>query len=120
MAEAKAKLNYLRIAPRKVRSVADLIRRKPVEEALAQLKFSPKRSAKPLFKLLRSAIANAKSAAQLNEEDLYIKEIKVDQGPSYKRWMPRAFGRASPIRKKTSHVTIVLGAKKRTANKTQN
>ena len=103
-----AKLRYLRIAPRKVRLVADLIREKSVEEAQTILSFTTKKAAKVLLKLLKQAIANAKTNFQLEEKNLYISKILVDEGPKYKRWMPRARGMASPIQKKTSHVTIIL------------
>lgn len=103
-----AKLRYLRIAPRKVRLVADLIRGKTVEEAQTILNFTTKKAAGPLLKLLRQAIANAKHNFQLEEENLYIAKITVDEGPKYKRWMPRARGQVSEIQKKTSHITIVL------------
>jgi len=103
-----AKLRYLRIAPRKVRLVADLIREKSVEEAQTILSFTTKKAAKVLLKLLKQAIANAKTNFQLEEKNLYISKILVDEGPKYKRWMPRARGMASPIQKKTSHVTIEL------------
>lgn len=103
-----AKLRYLRIAPRKVRLVADLIRGKSVEEAQTILNFTVKRAAQPLLKLLKSAIANAKNNFQLEEANLYISKILVDEGPKYKRWMPRARGRASLIQKKTSHITLIL------------
>ncbi len=103
-----AKLRYLRIAPRKVRLVADLIRGKTVEEAQTILSFTVKRAAPVLLKLLKSAIASARHNFQLEEGNLYISKITVDEGPKYKRWMPRAKGMASEIQKKTSHVTIVL------------
>lgn len=103
-----AKLRYLRIAPRKVRLVADLIRGKLVEKAQTILGFTVKKAALPLFKLLKSAIANAKTNFQLEEKNLYISKILVDEGPKYKRWMPRSRGQASAIQKKTSHITIVL------------
>ena len=103
-----AKLRYLRIAPRKVRLVADLIRKKSIEEAQTILSFTTKKAAKVLLKLLKQAIANAKTNFQLEEKNLYISKILVDEGPKYKRWMPRARGQASPIQKKTSHVTIEL------------
>lgn len=104
-----AKLKYLRIAPRKVRLIADLIRGKSVEEAQTILNFTVKKATFPLLKLLKSAIANAKNQSQLEESNLYISKILVDEGPKYKRWMPRARGMASEIQKKTSHITIVLG-----------
>ena len=103
-----AKLRYLRIAPRKVRLVADLIRKKSIEEAQTILSFTTKKAAKVLLKLLKQAVANAKTNFQLEEKNLYISKILVDEGPKYKRWMPRARGQASPIQKKTSHVTIEL------------
>ena len=103
-----AKLRYLRIAPRKVRLVADLIREKSVEEAQTILSFTTKKAAKVLLKLLKQAIANAKTNFQLEEKNLYISKILVDEGPKYKRWRARARGSANQIQKKTSHVTIVL------------
>jgi len=103
-----AKLKYLRIAPRKVRLIANLIRGKKAEEAQVILNFVAKRAAFPLSKLLKSAISNAKNQFQLEESNLYISKILVDEGPKYKRWMPRARGMASEIQKKTSHITIVL------------
>lgn len=102
-------LNYLRIAPRKVRSVADLIRGLSVNDAEAQLLAQRRRPAKAIIKLLRSAVASAKNNKQLNPDHLFVKEIRVDQGPMLKRILPRARGSASPIQKKMSHVTLVLG-----------
>jgi large subunit ribosomal protein L22 len=103
-----AKLRYLRIAPRKVRLVADLIRGKTVEQAQTILNFVRKRATRPLLKLLNSAIANAHHNFQLEKNNLYISEIRVDEGPKLKRWRPRARGQAFEIQKKTSHVTLVL------------
>jgi large subunit ribosomal protein L22 len=103
-----AKLRYLRIAPRKVRLVADLIRKKTVEEAQTILSFTIKKAAKAVLKLLKQAVSNAKTNFQLEEKNLYISKILVDEGPKYKRWRSRARGTASPIQKKTSHITIVL------------
>ena len=104
----KAKIRYLRMAPRKVRLVADLIRGKSVGEAQNILSFTKKRAALPLLKLLKQAIANAKNNFQLKEENLYISKILVDEGPRLKRILPRARGRANEIQKKTSHITLVL------------
>lgn len=104
-----AKLKYLRIAPRKTRFVVDVIRGLPVREAEAQLLLSSRRASADLLKLLRSAVANAKNNHELESSKLYIKEIKVDQGPKFKRFMPRAYGRVNLIEKKTSHVTLILG-----------
>lgn len=106
--EVRAKLNYLRIAPRKVRLAADIIRRKRVEEAQAALRFTIKKSAKPLLKLINSAVANAKNNFGIDPENLYIAKINVDEGPKYKRWQPRARGQSYQVQKKTSHITLVL------------
>jgi len=105
--EAKAILNNLRIAPRKVRLVANLIKGMPTSQAQAQLKFLPKRSSEPILKLLNSAIANAKNF-NLDENNLYISKIFVDSGQTMKRWLPRAFGRATPIMKRSSRITLFL------------
>jgi large subunit ribosomal protein L22 len=109
--EATASLKYLRITPRKVRVVADLIRGKKVDQALAQLAYVEKRAALPLAKLLRSAVANADQATkgQLDVDRLYVRELQVGQGPSLRRFMPRAMGRAFKVLKKTSHISIVIG-----------
>jgi len=104
---AQATLKYTRIAPRKVRFVADMIRGLPVREAEAQLLFSARRPSDPILKLLQSAIANAKDR-EMNVENLVIRSIMVNEGPRLKRWMPRARGAVSPIHKKMSHVTIIL------------
>ncbi|MCX6731900.1 MAG: 50S ribosomal protein L22 [Candidatus Parcubacteria bacterium] len=107
--EITAKLNYHRMAPRKIRLVADLVRGKKAKDVLTQLKFFPKKAAPIIAKLLKSAIGNAKNNSKIkDEENLYIKKITVDEGPTLKRSMPRAFGRASMIRKRTSHITLVL------------
>lgn len=115
--EVIAKLNWLRIAPRKVRLVADLIRKKPVEEALILLTFTAKKAAQPLMKLLKSAIANAENNFQLDSSSLYISQLKVDEGPRLKRGRPRARGMIGPIEKKISHVTLVLKGEKRKQEK---
>jgi len=96
------------MAPRKVRLVADLIKDLPVGEAENQLKFLVKRPAVPILKLLKSAVANAGRNFNLDKNNLYIFRITVDGGPMLKRWLPRAMGRATPIQKKTSHVTLIL------------
>jgi large subunit ribosomal protein L22 len=94
-----------------VRVVADLIRGKKVDQALAQLAYVEKRAALPLAKLLRSAVANADQASkgQLDVDRLYVRELQVGQGPSLRRFMPRAMGRAFKVLKKTSHISIVIG-----------
>jgi large subunit ribosomal protein L22 len=104
----QATLRYLRMAPRKVRLVADLIRGLRVEEALNILTFSRKRAARPMQKLLRSAVANADVKGGLDLDKLVVAQATVDEGPTWRRWLPRAMGRATRIRKRTSHVTLVL------------
>ena len=106
--EAKATLKYARISSRKVKIVADLMRGKKVEEALKIAKFAPKASAEILEKLLNSAIANAENNHFMNRANLYVAEIFANQGPTLKRIRPAAKGSAVRIRKRTSHITIVL------------
>ncbi len=109
MTEITAKLKHLRIAPRKVRKIADLIRGKNAKVSLAQLGFMAQRSVAPLKKLLQSAMANARNNFSIKDDSgLFVKEIKVDEGPVLKRFMPRAFGRATTLRKRTSHISIIL------------
>ncbi|MEW5898803.1 MAG: 50S ribosomal protein L22 [Bacillota bacterium] len=106
--EAKAVARYIRISPRKVRQVVDLVRGKSVDEALAILKFTPKRASAPVAKVIRSAAANAEHNYDMNRDNLYIAAAYVDQGPTWKRYQPRAYGRANLIQKRTSHITIVV------------
>jgi len=108
--EATATLRYLRITPRKVRVVADLIRGQKVGAALSMLTYVEKRAAEPLAKLLRSAVANADLASKgsIDVDQLRVKSLMVDQGPSLRRYMPRAMGRAFKIQKKTSHISLTL------------
>jgi large subunit ribosomal protein L22 len=106
--EVKAKLRFVRIGPRKARLVADLIRGKGSEEAVNILRFTQKGAAKIVSKVLKSAIANATQKKTIDIDHLYVKHISVDEGPMMKRFMPRALGRATTIRKKTSHIQIVL------------
>ncbi|MDP3901803.1 MAG: 50S ribosomal protein L22 [bacterium] len=103
-----AKINFLHIAPRKMRLIASTLKGLSVTEAEAQLLLRPQRAARALINLLRSAVANAANNAKLNRDKLVVVNIKVDQGPMIKRFLPRAMGRATPIQKKMSHVTIVL------------
>ena len=107
---SKAHLRHLRMSPRKLSVVADLVRGKSVGAALNILRFTPKAAAKPLEKLIKSAVANATdlSKGQVDVDSLYVQTIWVDQGTMAKRFMPRAMGRATPIQKKTSHVHVVL------------
>jgi large subunit ribosomal protein L22 len=96
------------MAPRKVRLVADLVRGRPVEEALQTLRFAPKAASRPLKKLVESAVANAENNHGLDIDTLWVSEILVNEGPTLKRFRPRAQGRAFPIHKRTSHVSVVL------------
>ena len=104
----KAVARYVRISSRKVKVVIDLIRGKQVGEAKAILMATPKAATDPVTKLLNSAIANAENNMDLSADNLYIAEVYADQGPTLKRYRPRAQGRASRIRKRTSHITIIL------------
>jgi large subunit ribosomal protein L22 len=108
--QASASLRYERIAPRKVRVIAKLIRGKNVDQAVNLLMFSPGKAAQVLKKLLISAIANAedKSKGSVDTDALVVRDVAVDQGPTLKRWKPRAMGRATRINKRTSHVTITV------------
>ena len=104
----RATAKYIRISSRKVKIVLDLIRGKKADEALAILMYTPKAAAPVVEKLLNSAIANAENNLELNRDDLYVAEVYANQGPTLMRYRPRAHGRASRIRKRTSHITIVL------------
>jgi len=106
--EVRARLRFVRIGPRKARLVAELIQGKGSEEAMNILTFTKKAAAKILIRLLKSAIANATQKKSIDIDRLYIKKIMVDQGPTMKRFQPRALGRATTIRKRTSHITLVL------------
>ena len=106
--QTTAKLKRLRVAPRKVRLLINMVRGMQVEDALLQLTLSKKAAAIPVRKLIESAIANAIHNHKMQRETLVVKTAFVDEGMTLKRWMPRAFGRATPIRKRTSHVTITL------------
>lgn len=109
--EIKATAKFIRQSPRKVRLVSDLIKGLPVERAREQLNILPKRAAITVLKVLNSAIANAEHNSQLKKDSLFVLRTFVDQGPTLKRFRARAFGRGAPIRKKTSHLTIVLTEK---------
>ena len=109
--EVKARLKFVRVSPRKAQLVADMVRGKGSEESLNILMFTKKAAAKIIIKLLRSAIANATQKKNIDVDRLYIKKITVDQGPTMKRFQPRALGRATTIRKRTSHIDIVLDEK---------
>jgi large subunit ribosomal protein L22 len=113
MVESIARVRHIRITPQKARRVVDLIRGKNAQEALAILKFAPQAASEPIFKLVASAIANARVKAdnenlRFNEDDLVIARAFVDEGATLKRFRPRAQGRAFRINKRTSHITVVL------------
>lgn len=111
--ESKAILKYVRIAPRKMRLVADQVRGKRLEDALSILEYSLKGSAKPIEKTLKSAVSNMLNrpeAKKLDTDSIWIKAITIDEGPTLKRWMPRAMGRATRINKRTSHLVVVLAS----------
>lgn len=110
--QTRAVAKYIRIAPRKVRLVVDLIRGKGVQEALAILKFTPRGASPVVEKVVRSAVANAENNHNMDSDRLYVKEAFVDQGPTLKRFHPRAQGRAYTIFKRTSHITVVVAEKK--------
>lgn len=107
--EARASLNYVRTSPQKTRQVIELIKGKSVNDALVILTLTPKKPARSLEKLLKSAVANVQQREDAPDvDDLVVAEAFVDQGPTWKRWRPRARGRATRIRKRTSHITVVL------------
>ncbi|HKG44761.1 MAG TPA: 50S ribosomal protein L22 [Gaiellaceae bacterium] len=107
----RAQAKYVRSSARKARLVCDHIRGKSVEEARAILQFTPRAVARDWSKVLESAVANAEHNHELDGEDLFIKAAHADEGPTLKRFRPRAMGRATPIRKRTSHLTILLTPK---------
>jgi len=109
--EIKAKVKYLKNTPRKVRLIADLVRGLDIKEAELQLRFLTKRAVEPVLKLLNSACTNAKNNFNLEKDSLFIKSIKVDEGPPFKRWRPVSRGRAFQVLKRTSHIDLILGVK---------
>ena len=113
--EAKAQVRFVRVTPQKARRVIDTIRGKGASDAITQLRFAPQAAAEPVRKLVESAIANARVKADLaserfDEGDLVIAEAFVDEGPTLKRFRPRAQGRASQVLKRTSHITVIVAA----------
>ncbi len=108
MEKARAVARYLRVSPLKARQVADLVRGKNVNEAVGILKYTNKKSAPLISKVLKSAIANAEHNNDMDSDELFVSEIYVDEGPTLKRMRPRAYGRADVRRHRTSHITVVL------------
>ncbi len=115
--EVTAKANTIRMSPRKVRLVIDVIRGMDVARAQTQLQFIKKAACLPVLKLLNSAIANAEHNFDIAKETLYVKTITADGGPVLHRWTPKAMGRSAPIRKRTSHITIILDQRAAKAKK---
>jgi len=110
--ESRCVAKYLRVTPRKMRLVADIVRGLSVNDAIGLLKFTPRAGARPILKAIQSAVANIVNrddAREVNPDDLVVKTILVDGGPSFRRFMPRAMGRATPIRKRMSRVTVTVG-----------
>lgn len=107
--QVQATAKYIHMSPRKVRLVADLVRGLGVDQAQKQLQFNAKLAAKPVLKVLNSAIANAKNNNSIDVASYKIASITVDEGPTIKRFRPRAHGRSAPIRKRTSHITVKIG-----------
>ncbi|MBI2346147.1 MAG: 50S ribosomal protein L22 [Deltaproteobacteria bacterium] len=107
----KAKFSYVRMTPRKIEGIADLVRGKSVEEALALLTFTARRGAGELTKIIRSAVANADQRGGIDVDRLYVRTILVNSGPHLKRWRARSRGMAHPILKRTSHIEVILGEK---------
>jgi large subunit ribosomal protein L22 len=109
--EAKATAKYIRVSPRKMKFICDMVRGKELEEALAILKFSPQKGARELRKVVVSASANAENNFGMNKDKLYIAKVNANQGPTLKRFRPRAQGRAFQILKRTSHINVVVKEK---------
>jgi large subunit ribosomal protein L22 len=105
---ALAQVRYVRLTPMKARRVVDVIRGMKADEALTLLRFAPQAASEPVSKVLASAVANAENNKQLNPATLWVSEAYVDEGPTLKRFRPRAQGRAARIRKRTSHITVVV------------
>jgi large subunit ribosomal protein L22 len=117
---AFASARYVRISPMKARRVVDLVRGLPVDEALALLQFAPQAASETVFKVLESAVANAETAEDLDRNTLVVSKAMVDEGPTMKRWRPRAQGRATRINKRTSHITLVVEPAPATETKGRN
>lgn len=107
--EFSAKAKHIRMSPKKIRLVADVVRGMPVKEVLDRLKFIQKKATVPLMKVIKSAVANAENNFEAKGSNLFLKEIRIDEGVTIKRWMPRARGRATMIRKRNSHINVILG-----------
>ncbi len=109
--QAKATAKYMRVSPRKMKFVCDMVRGKNVDEALSILRFTPRKGADILEKVVKSAVANAENNFDMDRDSLYVAEVYANQGPTLKRWRPRAQGRAYKILKRTSHISVVVKEK---------
>lgn len=109
--QVRATAKYIRISPRKVRLVVDAIRGKSASEAMAMLQFMPQGAAKEVYKVVKSAVANAENNFNLSPEDLYVAAVTANEGPTLKRFRPRAHGRVGSVLKRSSHITVVVGEK---------
>ena len=109
--EIRAVARFVRISPQKIRLIMSQVRGEKVEDALGLLTFAPQKGAKIVKKLVDSAVANAQENSDMDVDNLYISKIYADEGPTHKRWRPRALGRATKILKRTSHLTVVLDEK---------
>ncbi len=109
--QVSATAKYIKVSPRKVRLVVDVIRGKSVSDAMATLQFLPQQAAKEVSKVVKSAAANAENNYNLSPEDLYVSAVSANEGPTQKRFRPRAHGRVSPVLKRSSHITVVVGEK---------
>lgn len=109
--EGKAVAKWLRVSPQKARRAIDIVRGQPVQEARRRLAFTPLKAARVVSKVLESAVANATNNFDLPEDRLYVHRVYADEGLTIKRWMPRAYGRANRIRRRTSHITVVVRAR---------
>lgn len=115
--EVKSEAKYIRMSPRKIRLAADLVRKMPLDSALIELSANTKRAAKPILKVLKSAIADAENNFKLKKENLYLKSIEVGQGMAFKRWHAVSRGMAHGYKKMTSHIKVVLAEKEKLAGK---
>lgn len=113
--EARAQARFVRVAPSKARRVVDVVRGMQADEAVAVLRFAPQAAAEPVRKVIESAVANAVDQGDVNPETMYIQQIYVDEGPTLRRYRPRAQGRAFRIRKRTSHITVIVAERSQQA-----
>lgn len=116
--DIRASARYIHMSPRKIRLVVDVVRGMDASSAVQQLRFLNKAAARPVLKLLESAMANAQNNFSIDPTTLFVKKVCADQGPVFKRWQPRAMGRATPIRKPTTHISVVLAPREASTSST--